>query len=103
MEVLENERVMSDSLKPAWTIACQVPLSLGFSRQEYWSRQSFPSSGDLPDPGIKLRSPALGVYPNGNKNTNKRYLHPIFIAALFAVVQKQKQSRGPSSSEHKNK
>ena len=42
-----------------WTIACQAPLSMGFSRQEYWSRLPFPSSGDIPDPGIKPRSPAL--------------------------------------------
>ena len=44
-----------------WTVACQAPLSLGFSRQEYWSGLPFPSPGDLPDPGIKLRSPALQV------------------------------------------
>ena len=37
-----------------WTVACQVPLSMGFSRQEYWSGLPFPSSGDLPDPGIEL-------------------------------------------------
>ena len=42
-----------------WTVACQVPLSLGFSSQEYWSRLSFPSPGDLPDPGIEPKSPAL--------------------------------------------
>ena len=42
-----------------WTIACQAPLSLGFSRQEYWSGLPFPFPGDLPDPGIKPRSPAL--------------------------------------------
>ena len=36
-----------------WTVACQAPLSMGFSRQEYWSGLPFPSSGDLPDPGIK--------------------------------------------------
>ena len=40
-------------------IACQASLSMGFSRQEYWSGLPFPSPGDLPDPGIKLRSPAL--------------------------------------------
>ena len=39
--------------------ACQVPLSMGFSRQEYWSEQSFPSPGDLPDPLIKPWSLAL--------------------------------------------
>ena len=37
----------------------QAPLSMGFSRQEYWRRLSFPSSGDLPDPGIESGSPAL--------------------------------------------
>ena len=37
----------------------QAPLSMGFSRQEYWSGLPFPSPGDLPDPGIEPRSPAL--------------------------------------------
>ena len=39
-------------------ISCQAPLSMGFSRQEYWSSLSFPSPRDLPDPGIEPRSPA---------------------------------------------
>ena len=38
------------------TVACQAPLSMGFSGQEYWSELPFPSPGDLPDAGIKLRS-----------------------------------------------
>ena len=42
-----------------WTIACQAPLSLEFSKQEYWSGLPFPSPGDLPDPGIKPGSPVL--------------------------------------------
>ena len=42
-----------------WTIAYQVPPSMGFSKQEYWSRLPFSSPGDLPDPGIEPRSPAL--------------------------------------------
>ena len=42
-----------------WTVACQVPLSMGFSRQEYWSGLPFPSLGDLPNPGIEPWSPAL--------------------------------------------
>ena len=42
-----------------WTVARQAPLSMGFSRQEYWSRLPFPSSGDLPNPGIKSGSWAL--------------------------------------------
>ena len=40
-------------------IAHQAPLSMGFSRQEYWSGLPFPSPGDLPDPGIETRSPLL--------------------------------------------
>ena len=42
-----------------WTVACQSPLSIGFSRQEYWSGLPFPSPGDLPDPGIEHGSLAL--------------------------------------------
>ena len=42
-----------------WTVACQAPLSMGFPRQEYWSGLPFPSSGDLPDPGIEATSPVL--------------------------------------------
>ena len=41
------------------TVAYRAPPSMGFSRQEYWSGLSFPSPGDLPDPGIEPGSPAL--------------------------------------------
>ena len=46
-----------------WTAARQAPLSMGFSRQEYWSGLPFPSPGDFPDPGIESKSvsPALQV------------------------------------------
>ena len=51
----------------AWTIVGQAPLSMGFSRQEYWSGLPFPALGDLPDPGIEpvsLINPALaGILP----------------------------------------
>ena len=43
----------------SWTAARQAPLSMGFSRQEYWSGLPFPSLGDLPNPGIEPGSPAL--------------------------------------------
>ena len=46
-------------LATPWTVACQAPLSMGFPRQEYWSRLPFPPPGDLPHPGIKPVSPAL--------------------------------------------
>ena len=42
-----------------WTVTHQAPLSMGFCRQEYWSGLPFPSPGDLPNPGIEPRSPAL--------------------------------------------
>ena len=42
-----------------WTVAHQAPPSMGFSRQEYWSGLPFPSPGDVPNPGIEPRSPAL--------------------------------------------
>ena len=50
---------MSNSLHPLWTAAHQAPLSMGFSRQEFWSGLPFPPPGDLPDPGIKPMSPAV--------------------------------------------
>ena len=51
--------VMPDSFATPWTVAPQASLSMGFSRQEYWNGSPFQSPGDLPDPGIKSRSPAL--------------------------------------------
>ena len=42
-----------------WTVAYQAPLSMGFSRQEYWSGLPFPSPGDLPNSGIEPKSPTL--------------------------------------------
>ena len=58
-----------------WTVARQAPLSMGFSRQEYWSGLPCPPPGDLPDPEIKPRSPALQAHslpaepPGKPKNT----------------------------------
>ena len=47
------------TLATPWIVACQAPLCVGFSRQEYWSGLPFTSPADLPDPGIESRSPAL--------------------------------------------
>ena len=52
-----NCSVMSNSATP-WTIACQASLSMGFSRPEHWSRLTFSSPGDFPDPRIEPASPA---------------------------------------------
>ena len=49
-----------------WTIAHHAPLSMGFSRQEYWSGLPFPSPGDLPNPGTEPKSPALALIHQGS-------------------------------------
>ena len=58
-EILNVKKVKSLSyvqlFVSPWTVACQAPPSMGFSRQEYWSGMPFPSPGDFPDPGIKPR------------------------------------------------
>ena len=51
--------VMSSSFTTSWTVACWTLLSMGFPRQEYWNGLPFPSSGDLPNQGMKLASPTL--------------------------------------------
>ena len=58
----ESENEVSQSCPTfceRWTVAHQAPPSMGFSRQEYWSGLPFPFPGDLPDTGIKPRSPTL--------------------------------------------
>ena len=65
----------------AWTVACQAPLCLRFSRQEYWSRLPFPTPGDLPDPEIKtpsLVSPAQA----GRFFTTAPLWKPLFLSVL---------------------
>ena len=52
-----QDSAVSEPIATSWTVAHQAPLSMGFSRQEYWSRLPCPPPGDLPDPGIKSTSP----------------------------------------------
>ena len=54
-----SHSIMSDCFSSSWSVANQAPLSLGFSRQEYWSGLPFPTPGDHPNPGIEPRSPDL--------------------------------------------
>ena len=56
---LFSHQVLHDSFVTPWTVAQQVPLSIGFPRQEYWSGLPFSSPRDLPDPGIELTFFAL--------------------------------------------
>ena len=65
-----------------WTVACQALLSMGFPRQEYWSRLPFPTSRDPPDSGIKslsLASPALagGFFTTGKPHFGE--VTPVYI------------------------
>ena len=61
-----------------WTVAYQASPSMGFPRQEYWSGLPFPSPGDLPNPGIEPRSPALeadAFIPHLKNLPNQGYCH----------------------------
>ena len=63
----QNKRIRKKVKSPShvrlfvtpWTVACQAPPPMGFSRQEYWSGLPFPSPRNLPDPGIEPGSPEL--------------------------------------------
>ena len=59
--LLFSHWVVSDSFSTPSFVAHQAPLSMGFSRKEYWSALSFPSPGDLPELGIEPATPALQV------------------------------------------
>ena len=59
MHVHAQSHQLSPTLSDSTTVSCQAPLSMRFSRQEYWSGLPRPSPGYLPNPGIKLGFPAL--------------------------------------------
>ena len=66
-----------------WTVAHQVPLSMEFPRQEYWSRLPFPAPGNLPDPGIKPTSPAFSVLTSRFSTTAPPGTLPLNISQGF--------------------
>ena len=69
---------MSNSVIPC-NVASQAPLSMQFSRQEYWSGLPFPSPWDLPDPGIKPQSPALQADSSSTKSLTKQRKQKILV------------------------
>ena len=81
-----------------WTIAGRAPLSMGFSRQEYWSGLPFPPQGDLPNPMIRPKSPASPSLAGGFFTTvppgkpSKMYKEHFFFfpGGLFEKVRKEK-------------
>ena len=79
-----------------WTVAHQAPLSMDFSRQEYWSELPYPSTGDHPDPGIKPRTPALQAgflpseLPGKQRDDGPRQMKvfdPVSVSGLGARVR----------------
>ena len=83
-----------------WTVAHQAPPSMGFPRQEYWSGLPFPSPGDIPNPGIEPRSPALQAdtltsEPPGNCAYLQLFLIPYSFLFVFVCSR-----RGVSSCKH---
>ena len=62
------------TLATLWIVAHQAPLSMGFSREEYWSGLPFPSPGDFPDPGIEPGSLALQADSLPTELPGKTYL-----------------------------
>ena len=76
LKVKWSHSVLSDSLPTPWTVAYKAPLSMEFSRQEYWRGLPFPSPGDLPHPGIEpgslaLQADALSSEPPGKLSQRK--------------------------------
>ena len=95
----DSHSVVSDSATPR-TIAYQAPLSMGFSRQEYWSgKWLFPSPGDLPDPGIKPRSPALQVNSFTSWATREAYHGPPFNPSCCHTAQRCRCNPNPLQVE----
>ena len=83
MCVLRACSVVSYSETP-WAAAHQAPLSMGFSRQEYWYGLPFPSPGNVPDQGIKPVSPALAgrVFIPEPPEKPRHHLIPVFLPRL---------------------
>ena len=72
------------------TVVCQAPLSMGFSRQEYWSELPLPSPGDLTDPGIKPRSPVLQA--DSLLSSYREVLQMWFIFVTFFISNREKST-----------
>ena len=79
---LHTWSVVFDSEIP-WTVACQAPLPMGFSRQEYWSGLPFPPPGDLPNPGTEPVSPVLA----GRFSTTEPLGKPHWLCRLSVTVR----------------
>ena len=76
-----------------WTVAYQAPLSMEFSRQEYWSGLPCPSPGDRPNPGIKPRSPALQADALPSELPGKPHIIYIYNIHFQLYYEKENSKR----------
>ena len=86
------------TLETPWPVARQAPLSMEFSRQEFWSGLPFPSPGDLPDPGVKPASAALAgdffmVEPPGEPHNEGYSSHSIVQMITQQLLMSESSSR----------
>ena len=87
-----NHSIMPDS-ETSWTVAHQVLLSMGFSRQEYWSGLPCPSPGDLPTSGCEPGSPTLkadSLLPEPPVKAPYKYLHLYKLVRLILLTTRRK-------------
>ena len=90
-----------------WTVGYLAPLSMGFSRQEYWSGLPLPSPGDLPNPGIEPGSPALqtnslSVEPPGKSSLviRDRQIKTVVYYRVTTTMAKLNQLASPSPGKN---
>ena len=96
--IFKSEREVTQScptLGDPMYCTCQTPLSMGFSRQDYWSGVPFPSSGDCPNPGIEPRSPALQADSLPPEPQGGFYVFHVFMCVLKnpTCVNEEQRSR----------
>ena len=85
LSLLFSHSVMFNSFVTPWTVAHQASLSIGFPREEYWSGLPISSPGDLPDPGIEPRFPALAGRFFTTESLGKPELLLLFVSFLILI------------------
>ena len=93
--------IISNFLWPPWTVAPQAPLSMRFPMQEYWSRLTFPTPGDLPDPGTELESPSspalAGRFLTTARLGSNGELFHMPVGYLYIFFEKMSSLKKPSA------
>ena len=78
----------------SWTVACQTPLSMGFSRQEHWSGLPFPAPRNLPNPGIEPASPGRWILYHLNHQGSPQTLLNLCLKLCFWGTTGKAESPG---------